>query len=443
MKSRDQQLLEEAYERVLLERVYGNIAVVYHRKKGDPQDSALFTRGVGGANRAGAETSAQIQTEISRAKYGTGLYACYDFDSQLKREMAETYGEYVVKGKLDLSNFFFLDEEAFKIARPRENFVQHLGSLRTTGSPDKPGFKYHSFYKFKQRVKENRQTKVDKKSQIDVSLEIWPALKQQGFAGLMYLNEFDGKVAVIYNRASFLPFQYGYVPVKEIRRLLALPEDEREKAVTWTSKMPDIHSIKRGYDKEYDPDFQKQSARDIINLNTTKQTTVPFLNLDMLKDLTNARFPYLKQCSGEIRLAEYRREPDAAHVGFPGLEEAGSISLSMLEKGSTLDLKSLRTVRRTISITISGSIYLDRLETCGERVRIVSPQSDYDLKEIVSLPKLRTCSEIIIDKALKIDLRSLQSCRGGIHAPECMEIILPTNFKGKKKLGKGCKITLV
>jgi hypothetical protein len=442
MRDFDHKLLEEAYERILLERVYGNIAVVYHRKQADPQDSALFTKGVGGANRVGSETSSQIQTEIARAKYGTGLYACYDFNSQLKREMAETYGEYVVKGKLDLTNFFFLDEEAFKIARPRENFVQHLDSLRTVGSPDQPGFNYHSFYKFKQRVKENRQTKTDKKSQIDISLEIWPALKQQGFAGLMYLNEFDGKVAVIYNRSSFLPFQYGYVPVKEIRRLLTLPEDQRERAVSWTSKMPDIHSIKRGYDQDYDPDFQKQSARDIINLNSIKQPTIPFLNLDLLRDLSNAQFPYLKQCAGEVRLVEYRREPNPIRLALPSLEEAGSISLSMLRQGSTLDLTSLRTVRRSLSITISGSMHLDNLEACGEKVRISNPQSDYNLKEIVSLPKLRSCSELIIDKALKIDLRSLQSCKGGIYAPECMEIILPAKFKGKKKLGKGCKITL-
>jgi hypothetical protein len=207
--------------------------------------------------------------------------------------------------------------------------------------------------------------------------------------------------------------------------------------------MPDVHSIKRGYDQDYDPDFQKQNARSILTLNSTKQSTVPFLNLDLLKDLSNAQFPYLKQCSGEIRLVEYRRDPNPIRLALPSLEEAGSISLSILQEGSTLDLRSLRTVKRAVGITISGSVRLDNLETCGEKVWIGNPQSDFNLKEIVSLPKLRSCSELVLHKALKVDLSSLQSCKGGIYAPECMEIILPTKFKGRKKLGKGCKITLV
>jgi len=447
MINRDQQLLEEAYQSIydsyfLLEKVYGNIAVVYHRKKGDPQDSALFSKGIGGANREGAETSAQTQGEIKRAVYGTGLYACYDFNSQLKREMAETYGEYIVKGKLDLTNFFFLDEEAFKVARPRENFLDHLNSLRITGKLGEPGFEFYEFSRFKERVREHKTTKTDKISQIDASLEIWPALKQQGFAGLMYLNKDDGKVAVIYNRSSFLPFQYGFVPAKEIKRLLALPPDQREKAVEWTNKSPDVKNIKRGNDEVYDADFQKQSARDILRLNTTKQATVPFLYLDLLKDLTSANFPYVKQCTGEIRLVEYRRDPSPAHLSLPSLEQVGSINIEMLRERSTLDLGSLKRVGRNMNITIPTSLHFDMLKTCGGRIWIRNPQSIYELKEIVSLKSLTTCegAEIVIDRAIKIDLSSLTSFKGTIHAPECMEIILPANFKiakSKLKLAKG------
>lgn len=448
MTRKDQQLLEETYQNiydkhVLLERVYGNIAVVYHRKKGNPEESSLFTKGVGGANRKGSASEEQTQGEIERAKYGTGLYACYDFNSQLKKEMAETYGEFIVKGKLDLTNFFFLDQEAFRIARPRENFLQHLESLRTEGSPDKPGFQFHQFHKFKQRVKENKLTKTDSKSQIDVSLEIWPHLKRQGFAGLMYLNQYDGKVAVIYNRSSFLPFGYANVPAKEIKRLLALPEDQREKAVTWTSKMPDIRNIKRGYDQGYDLDLQKQSARDIIRLNSSKVTEVPFLNLDLMKDLTNANFPYIRNIKGELRLVEYRRDRKPIKLSMPNLESALVINASAIYEGSSIDFRSLKNVKRGCYITVEQPPLLDNLETVGGNLWIDHPNMNYNFKKEVSLPKLKTCASLSIPKTLKIDLSSLQSCKGGINAPECMEIILPAKFKGRKKLGKGCKVTLV
>ena len=448
MKDKDQQLLAEAYQSIynkglLVEKVYGNIAVVYHRKQANPEDSDLFTKGVGGADRPGAATSGQTQGEIQKSKYGTGLYACYDFNSQLKRQMAETYGEFIVKGKVDLSNFFFLDEEAFKVARPRENFLDHLNSLRVPGEAGEPGFNFYEFDKFKKRVQLQKITKADRVSLIGVSLEIWPLVKRQGFAGMMYPNEFDGKVAVIFDRQSFLPFQYGYVPVKEIKRLLALPEDQREKAVEWTSKAPDIKSIKRGQEAEYDADFQKQSARNILRLNITKQSTVPFLNLDLLTDLSNAQFPYIKQCTGEVRLVEYRRDPTPVRVSLPNLEEASTINLSSTKEGSVFDLRNLRRVKRSLSIITDNSIQLDNLESCGERVWITHPQLSQTPKEVVSLSKLRTCTEINIPKTSKIVLSSLQSCKGGIHAPECMEIVLPTTFKGRKKLGRGCKITLV
>lgn len=430
-------------EQVLLEKVYGNIAVVYHRKKSSPEDSALFTKGVGGANREGSASEEQTQAEIERAKYGTGLYACYDFNSQLKKEMAETYGEFIVKGKLDLTNFFFLDQEAFKIARPRENFLEHLESLRAEGNPEQYGFKFHQFHKFKQRVKENKLTKTDSKSQIDISLEIWPALKRQGFAGLMYLNQYDGKVAVIYNRTSFLPFGYANVPIKEIKRLLALPEDQRENAVTWTKKAPDIKSIKRGYDQSYDLDLQKQSARDIIRLNSSKVAEVPFLNLDLMKDLTNANFPYIKNIKGELRLIEYRRDGKPVNLSMPNLETALVINIDAIYKGSSFDLRSLKSVKRGCYIVIAEPPRLDNLETVGGNLWINHPNANYELKKEVSLPKLKTCASLSIPKTLKIDLSSLQSCKGGINAPECMEITLPSKFKGKKKLGKGCNIILV
>jgi hypothetical protein len=428
---------------VLLEKVYGNTAVVYHRKKSSPEASGLFTKGLGGANREGSASEEQTQAEIERAKYGTGLYACYDFNSQLKKEMAETYGEFIVKGKLDLTNFFFLDEEAFRIARPRENFVEHLESLRAEGNPEQYGFQFHQFHKFKQRVKENKLTKTDLKSQIDISLEIWPHLKRQGFAGLMYLNQYDGKVAVIYNRSSFLPFGYANVPAKEIKRLLALPEDEREKAVTWTKKTPDIKSIKRGYDQSYDLDLQKQSARDIIRMNNSKVADVPFMNLDLMKDLTKAAFPHIKSIKGELRLVEYRRDGKPVNLSMPNLETALVINIDAIYKGSSFDLRSLKSVKRGCYIVIAEPPRLDNLETVGGNLWINHPNSNYELKKEVSLPKLKTCASLSIPKTLKIDLSSLQSCKGGINAPECMEITLPAKFKGKKKLAKGCNIILV
>lgn len=438
-------------KQILLERVYGNIAVVYHRKQTDAEQSSLFTTGVGGANRPGAETEHLKQEELTKARFGTGLYACYDFNSQLKPQMAETYGEYVIKAKLDLSNFFFLDSEAFSIARPGESFADHLDSLRLPGgdldprpTSDSKAGQTGLFLSFKKRVRSGKDYPGDRKDLAEEAYQIWPYIKQQKFSGFVYPNKYDGKVAVIYDRQALLPYRWARINVKETKRLIKLPENEREAAVQWTNKAPDIKNIKRK-DPSYDVDFQKQSARDILMLNTTKQPSVEGINLGILTDLSNLEFPYLQTISGELRYdRESRKNRKIINVKFPNLQEVGNVFLWLHGLGGNdrVDLGNVKSIKRNLWLTDANNVYFDKLEKCGESVYI-NNAGVLEVKKLASFKSLKSCSKLTATNVLKLDLRSLQSCKGGIEAPQCNEIILPANFKGKKKLAKNCKIILV
>ena len=148
--------------------------------------------------------------------YGKGLYCCYDLNQQLEPEMRR-YGAYILKGKIDLNGFAILDYEIYGLANPRGNFQEHLKQIGTNMESVQYSTPYTS------RIAQN----------------IWKKCKANGYSGIIFTGETDGKVAVVWNRRNFIPYQYS-----------------KDNAATWKTLTPDIKSIKRPHDPEYDKDDQ-------------------------------------------------------------------------------------------------------------------------------------------------------------------------------------------
>lgn len=434
---------------MLVEQIYGNMAAVYHRKATPPEESEMFLKGV----RSGPLEDTP-QSEIERSRFGTGLYACYDFNQQLNSAMAERYGKYVVKGKVDLKDYFFIDPVAFKQARPGENFADHLKTLKK----ESPAARKYSTYNIWNNAREKSAQdftwdKYIKKAEKGTLKEnnvleqeilselIWRQVKSQGFKGMIMRNRQDGRVAVIYNRFTFLPFLYAVVDEPEIKRLLEFPPEQREKQVQWLKRNPDIKGIKRLNDPEYDVDFQKQNASNLRNLNATKQQEVDYLLLDYMRPEnrtergkliapTEANFPYIKLCRREIR-AE-----DVKIIKLPNLEEAGSISLLDPE---VFDLRSLKTVRKSFYIMTDEDISLPKLETVGN-IHLYGMNSN--IMKTVSLPQLKQCGKANIPRAKTINVPNLVNAEV-LEAKDCLNLTISKSFKGKLNVSKKCKVNKV
>ena len=91
------------------EKIYGNIAIAYHRfgRRAETQSS---------------ETGKQIADTIAAegfqpgpgATYGVGMYATYELEDQLEPKMARTYGSFILKLKIPLDRFLIFDMDIAK-----------------------------------------------------------------------------------------------------------------------------------------------------------------------------------------------------------------------------------------------------------------------------------------------------------------------------------------
>jgi len=81
------------------EKVYGNLAVVYHRNRTTDIINGILERGF-------------IPGE--GAMYGKGWYCTYDIDSQLNNNMVDNYGGILLKLKVNLQKFLIFDYDAAK-----------------------------------------------------------------------------------------------------------------------------------------------------------------------------------------------------------------------------------------------------------------------------------------------------------------------------------------
>ena len=163
---------------VVVERITGNTGWVFHRTRINPETNpSLWQNGID-------------PTVNQSAMYGQGLYATYSLNSQLKSGMS-MYGPYIVRGKIDLSNFFIFDEKVFKLARPRDRYQDQFKK-----------------YQINYTAPHEEDDEVNPYTS-DMAQKHWEKLKNQGVAGLIFNGRNDGNVVVIYDRHAFIPDSFS------------------------------------------------------------------------------------------------------------------------------------------------------------------------------------------------------------------------------------------
>ena len=356
------------FKKFLVEKIVGNTGWVYHRTRDNPEGSDIHRHGI----KPSANQSAM---------YGRGLYCCYDLNQQLKPEMRR-YGAYILKGKIDLNGFAILDEDIFRLANPRGDFEKHLKQIGTSLMEAKD----RSILPYTSRIAQR----------------IWKKCKQNGYNGIIFTGESDGKVAVIWNRRNFIPYQYT-----------------KDDGKSWEKLNPDISSIKRKEDPEYDKDDEAIKFSKLLKELSDKE------------ELGNLTIP--SEYKGIISFKKLKKigRFDATYVkeiNLPKLQESGDIHAS---NTTEINLPQLQK---------SGMIYannatklnLPQLRECG----FIHARSAKEL----NLPQLQMSGDIYANNATKLNLPQLQMS-GDIYARSSTEIIIAKHLKDRlRNVHSDCEI---
>jgi hypothetical protein len=321
------------FRKFLVEKIVGNAGWVYHRTKNDPEESDIVTHGI------------KPSTNQS-AMYGRGLYCCYDFDQQLKSQM-EMYGDYIIKGKVDLNNFAILDENVYRLANPRGDFEKHLKDIGTNMNSVKHNIPYTS-----------RTARI-----------IWKKCKESGYNGIVFTGETDGKVVVIWNRRNFIPFQYTM-----------------DDGINWIKLTPNIESIKRPHDKEYDKDDEKISYSKI------------------LKELSN------KEVIGDV---------------YPPVDYYDNIILKNVIKCGRISSRNSRGIDAPNLIESDDILFIEAEKVNLPKLEKSKVIEFQNLLEKLSLPELKLADDIISRKVYEIDFPKLRNLNDGITAHRCEYVNMP------------------
>lgn len=377
MRDNDHLILEDIYMgKVLLsEKIYGNLGWVYHRTRVNPEEALLSKEGI--------KPSAN-----SSAAYGKGLYCCYDIDEQFKGTM-RGYGRFILKGKVDLRGFVILDKDVFELARPKENFENYLKSLNIDLE------KYNEKLPFTS----------------DIASQIWDDAKRRGANGIVFTGRNDGKVAVIWTRQNFIPYQYAS-DIEETRttegwsgtRIIQTPKD-----LKWINLNPNISHIKRPFDPEYDKDEERDNISKSEFENVVEaDKDVHLWQTDFRRDYVS--LPKLKIIKGSLYASGFK------NVSLPNLEEVSvDIYIPNSPYVNMINLKKVGVSDNGTGIQLLETevAKLDSLEEC----RSISAEK----LKIANLSKLYKCPRwIMLPSAEKVDLSRLLVCD---------LIVVPTNIK--------------
>ena len=355
-------------EYILLEKIVGNTGWVYHRTKNNPEESDIVKYGINPSSN-------------QSAMYGKGLYCCYDLDQQLKSRMKK-YGAYILKGKIDLNGFAILDEDIFRLANPRGDFEKHLKQIGTSLMEAKD----RSILPYTSRIAQR----------------IWKKCKQNGYNGIIFNGETDGKVAVIWNRRNFIPYQYT-----------------KDDGKSWEKLNPDISSIKRKEDPEYDKDDEAIKFSKLLKELSDKEE---LRNLTIPDDYEGIVFLKKLQKSGNI----YANS--ATKLNLPQLQKSGTIYASSVTE---LNLPQLRE-SGNIEAYNAKELNLPQLQKSGHI-------GTYNATEL-NLPQLQKSKDIYTNNAKELNLPQLQES-GYINAPSATKIIIQKKLKYKlKNVPSDCEI---
>ena len=211
-------VLKYLNEMLINEKVYGNIATVYHRAPSDEIVDIIKSNGYRFGGGAGW-------------LYGPGVYTVYELESTLT-EYPLMYGDYIIKNKLKVIDFLIFDPiEAKKIYGPNYALQDQWKQI-TKG----------------QKVKNNDQI-VDHltvlneaipttKYTADLAASLTSVLNMSDIVpyinGLIFTGKHDGKVAVVYNRSLLTPMAVAecgkscdnpeFRPLSNVKNMLSEPK---------------------------------------------------------------------------------------------------------------------------------------------------------------------------------------------------------------------------
>ena len=176
---------------LLKEDIKHNLIWVYHRTRIHPEQHDLVK---GMFNKKGNV----------RASYGQGLYSTFNLDSQLEQKMKDMYGPYILRMKVNISNFFILDKDVFQILHPEKKFwkyVQDTGmKLSSLG--------LHDHYDLHDYFEEFPHKEPEFGS--DIAKVKHEYLIKKGFSGIIFNGRTDGKVAVIWKPETLVINSYSH-----------------------------------------------------------------------------------------------------------------------------------------------------------------------------------------------------------------------------------------
>lgn len=183
----------------MLEKIYGNMAVVYHRTRASDLINHVYTSGF----KPGTGDM-----------YGKGFYSTYDLKSQDDPRMAATYGDIVVKFAVPIQNFMFFDFDQFVKSpqykqidfsepdseynvQPYDNFIKK--QMDYFGIP--------SDTEFYLRMEDGHNHRGGATSRLAQQLlsevKLWRYVD-----GIVFTGNLDGKVLVSYNTDIIMPLSY-------------------------------------------------------------------------------------------------------------------------------------------------------------------------------------------------------------------------------------------
>lgn len=392
MRSKDQMLLENLYSDkiILSEKLIGNLGWVYHRTWNNPENSDISKKGIQPSRNASS-------------MYGKGLYCCYDLEQQFKENM-RSYGFFILKGKIDLSNFVILEKDVFENARPKENFENYL---------DKLGIRF-----------KNWQENLPYTS--DIANSVWRRAKQNGYNGIIFTGRNDGKVAVIWNRNNFIPYQYAFDQTKQSDEKPISSEIIPPNKLEWKNLNPNIKNIKRPHDPEYDQDIEKEKEKkyDFDWFQTTDAKS----NLHIRPDYINSNKLY----QPNLKTAKIIYVTNGIEsVYLPNLEEVDSL---FIDGAKRCILPKLKKCKDSIIIKDSNIVDLKSLE----EAKSVSIENT----ENVNLPKLKSVeSYLMFDGAKNISCPSLVTF-GSLHALNANKIVLGNIYEAEYKDERGHPVSI-
>jgi hypothetical protein len=165
------------------EQIVGANTFVYHRTRNPKAVKNILKKGI---------------LTGDQGIYGTGLYSTYDLESQLNQIMEKSYGDIIIKFKINLQGYLILDQLEAKKVYSKNYKLQDQIRILNIKIIDKNIIEDIKFFD---------DSPPNITSNMAKTLVDAPEIKTK-IKGLIFTSIQDGKVSVTYNLDSIIPVSY-------------------------------------------------------------------------------------------------------------------------------------------------------------------------------------------------------------------------------------------